>query len=255
MKDSLGDRMKTYEKAGRTYLTRRTPVIVRIDGRAFHNFTRGFHRPFDDVLINAMQLTMLDLCYNIQNCVLGYTQSDEISLVLCDYKKRDTSAWFDNQVQKICSTSAALATIFFNRHFEATIKQFDSSGCLSKEDREIYENALKKNPTFDSRCFNLPKEEVCNYFIWRQQDATRNSIQMAAQSMFSHKELQGLSCNEQQNLMLTERDFNWNTLPFEKRRGSCAIKVLSVWAVDGNIPIFTMNRDYIESRIVFNGDD
>ncbi len=249
MKNSLGDRMKTYEKASRTYLTRRTPVIVRVDGRAYHNFTRGFHKPFDDVLINAMQLTMLDLCKNIQNCVLGYTQSDEISLVLCDYKKRDTSAWFDNQVQKICSTSAALATIFFNKHFEAMIN------CFSKEDRENYEKALKKNPTFDSRCFNLPKEEVCNYLIWRQQDATRNSIQMAAQSMFSHKELQGLSCNELQNLMFAERDFNWNTLPCEKRRGSCAIKIFNGWWIDANIPIFTENRDYIENRIVFNGDD
>jgi tRNA(His) 5'-end guanylyltransferase len=249
MRDSLGDRMKTYEKASRTYLTRRTPVIVRLDGAHYHSFTRGFHKPFDDVLINAMQLTMLDLCKNIQNCVLGYTQSDEISLVLCDYKKRDTSAWFDNQVQKICSTSAALATIFFNKHFEAMIN------CFSKGDREIYEKALKKNPTFDSRCFNLPKEEVCNYLIWRQQDAARNSIQMAAQSMFSHKELQGLSCNDLQNLMFTERNFNWNTLPCEKRRGSCAIKIFNGWWIDGNIPIFTENRDYVESRIVFDGDD
>ncbi len=255
MKDSLGDRMKTYEKASRTFLTRRTPVIVRLDGRAFHNFTRGFHKPFDDVLINAMQLTMLDLCKNIQNCVLGYTQSDEISLVLCDYKKRDTAAWFDNQVQKICSTSAALATIFFNRNFEAIIKQLYHLGYFYNEDKEIYEKALKKNPTFDSRCFNLPKEEVCNYFIWRQQDATRNSIQMAAQSMFSHKELQGLSCNDLQNLMFTEKSFNWNVLPCEQRRGSCAIKTLGIWAIDGNIPIFTENRNYIEEKIVFNGDD
>lgn len=255
MKDSLGDRMKNYEKASRAYLTRRTPVIVRLDGAHYHSFTRGFHRPFDDVLINAMQLTMLDLCKNIQNCVLAYTQSDEISLILCDYKKRDTSAWFDNQVQKICSTSAALATIFFNRNFEAIIKKLNSLGYFYNENKEIYEKALKKNPTFDSRCFNLPKEEVCNYLIWRQQDATRNSIQMAAQSMFSHKELQGLSCNDLQNLMFTEKNFNWNTLPCEKRRGSCAIKIFNGWWIDANIPIFTENRDYIESRIMFNGDD
>ena len=101
--DNLGDRMKTYENVTRTYLTRRTPVIIRIDGKAFRSFTRGFEKPFDSVLVEAMQQTMKYLCENIEGCVLGYTQSDEITLVLCDYKKLTSQAWFDNYIQKICS--------------------------------------------------------------------------------------------------------------------------------------------------------
>ena len=111
-KDSLGDRMKLYyENRSKTYLTRRTPVIIRLDGCHFHTFTRGFAKPFDKRLVEAMQETMLELCKTIQGCVLGYTQSDEITLVLVDYKALDTDAWFDYSVQKLCSVSAAMATL------------------------------------------------------------------------------------------------------------------------------------------------
>ena len=116
-KDSLGDRMKTYENVTRTYLTRRTPVVIRIDGKAFHSFTKGFKKPFDDVLVETMQQTMKYLCENIEGCVLGYTQSDEITLILCDYKKLTSQAWFNNNIQKICSISASMATLAFNRFF------------------------------------------------------------------------------------------------------------------------------------------
>lgn len=115
--DNLGDRMKIYENVTRTYLTRRTPVIIRIDGKAFHTFTRGFVKPFDDILVETMQDTMKYLCENIEGCVLGYTQSDEITLVLCDYKKLTSQAWFDNNIQKMCSISASIATLEFNRKF------------------------------------------------------------------------------------------------------------------------------------------
>ena len=99
-KDSLGDRMKTYEYVSRTYLTRKLPVVIRIDGKAFHSFTRGFKKPFDEVLVKSMQDTMKYLCENIQGCVLGYTQSDEITLVLVDYQDRESCAWFDNNIQE-----------------------------------------------------------------------------------------------------------------------------------------------------------
>ena len=115
--DALGNRMKTYENVTRNYLTRRMPVIIRIDGKSFHTFTRGFKRPFDDVLVKSMQDTMKYLCENIQGCVLGYTQSDEITLVLVDYQNRDTSAWFDNNIQKMASVSASMATMAFNEAF------------------------------------------------------------------------------------------------------------------------------------------
>ena len=105
--DDLGRRMKEYyEQIPKTKLMRRTPVIIRIDGKAFHSFTKGFKRPFDDVLIESMQKTMKYLCENIQGCVLGYHQSDEISLVLIDYQKLTSDAWFDYEVQKICSVAA-----------------------------------------------------------------------------------------------------------------------------------------------------
>lgn len=109
MKDELGDRMKSYyENRSKTFLARRTPVIIRLDGKAFHTFTRGFNKPFDEAMCNAMQETMKYLCENIQGCVLGYTQSDEITLVLIDYQKLTTDAWFDYNVQKMCSVAELL---------------------------------------------------------------------------------------------------------------------------------------------------
>lgn len=116
--DDLGCRMKTfYEQIPKTKLMRRCPVAIRIDGRAFHTFTRGFQKPFDEVLIKSMQETMKYLCENIQGCVLGYTQSDEITLILVDYKKLTSSAFFDYEVQKLCSIAASMATMVFNESF------------------------------------------------------------------------------------------------------------------------------------------
>ena len=116
-KDSLGDRMKeNYENRAKTYLVRRMPVIIRLDGKAFHTFTRGLKRPYDEIFHNTMNQTMKYLCENIQGCKLGYTQSDEITLLLTDYDTLTTDAWFDNNVQKICSVSASMATMAFNKN-------------------------------------------------------------------------------------------------------------------------------------------
>ena len=124
--DDLGRRMKEYyEQIPKTKLMRRCPVIIRIDGKAFHSFTKGFNRPFDDVLMEAMQETMKYLCENIQGCVLGYHQSDEISLVLVDYQKLNSDAWFDYEVQKICSIAASMATMAFNKYFSANVQISD----------------------------------------------------------------------------------------------------------------------------------
>lgn len=263
-KDSLGDRMKTYEMASRTYLTRRTPVIIRADGCHFHTFTRGFAKPFDEFFSMAMIDTMKDLCENIQNVVLGYTQSDEITLVMCDYKNIDTSAWFDNQVQKICSVTAALTTLFFRKNFVKQLNNWIGDSIEDKSFLEKYYRALDKGAYFDARCFNIPKEEVCNNLIWRQQDCERNSIQSLAQSLYPHKELQGLNCKQLQDKMFTEKNINWNNLVTYLKRGSCAIKKPRLsninneygsWTIDFNIPIFTQDRDYIESRINFFTED
>lgn len=258
MIDSLGNRMKeNYENISKTKLTRRTPVIIRLDGRSFHTFTRGFEKPFDYILRSTMKDTTLELCKNIQNAKLGYCQSDEISILLCDYDNLDTSAWFDNEVQKICSISASMATFYFNKIFGYKVNDFSDSLSLAwnvSEREQNYESALwksvEKGAMFDSRCFNIPKEEVTNYFLWRQQDATRNSIQMTGQYYFKHKELQKKSCNEIQNMLLVEKDVNWNDFSIDKKRGACCIKTEKGWIIDNNIPIFkNEGRSYIEKLI------
>lgn len=251
---SLGDRMKTYENVTRNFLTRRTPVIIRIDGCHFHTFTRGMDKPYDEILCKTMQDTMKFLCENIQNCVLGYTQSDEITLVLCDYKKLDTAAWFDNNLSKIISVSASLATLGFNSNFCNNVKG-GMRGCSDAIQYEKYEKYLytKTNKaTFDSRAFNIPVSEVCNCLIWRQQDATRNSIQGLGQKYFSNKQLDGKNQSEVQDMLMLEKGVNWNDVPTKFKRGSCCIKGESGWVIDNEIPIFTKDREYIESRIIFS---
>lgn len=284
--DDLGVRMKTfYEQIPKTKLMRRCPVAIRIDGKAFHTFTRGFHKPFDEVLIKSMQETMKYLCENIQGCVLGYTQSDEITLILVDYKKLISSAWFDYEVQKICSIAASMATMAFNNIFSKYVKEFDlelaynDNGIDTEENRklwEIYKKAINKGAMFDARCFNIPKEEVTNLIYWRQLDASRNSIQMVGQANFSHKELQNKSCNDIQDMLVTQKGINWNDLPTYQKRGSCCVrnkiviesdgvvetvrlrdasKSKNEWIIDTDIPIFKgEGRKYID-RLVFVGEE
>ena len=132
LRDALGDRMKEfYENRSKTKLTRKMPVIIRLDGKAFHTFTRGFKKPFDEIMIKTMQQTMQYLCENIQGCILGYTQSDEITLVLQDYYKLETDAWFDYDVQKIISISAAMATLAFNKYYAANINNMCCEFCVN----------------------------------------------------------------------------------------------------------------------------
>lgn len=255
--DDLGKRMKTYYEAiPKTSLIRRTPVAIRIDGKAFHTFTRGFEKPFDALLVNGMQQTTKKLCENIQNCVFGYTQSDEITLILVDYKDINTAAWFDYEVQKLCSISASMATLYFNKFFKQSVEQFDMNSITQEKEVDNYKllsnykRALNTGAMFDSRCFNIPKEEVCNLIYWRQLDATRNSIQMVGQANFSHKELQGLTCNKIQDKLITETDINWNNYPTYLKRGTSCLKKDSEWVLDMNMPILKgEDRKYVEDLI------
>lgn len=290
--DDLGCRMKTfYEQIPKTKLMRRCPVAIRIDGKAFHTFTRGFQKPFDEVLIKSMQGTMKYLCENIQGCVLGYTQSDEITLILVDYKKLTSSAFFDYEVQKLCSIVASMSTMAFNKFFEKYVDEYRFSkwdGVSKYEDGtwgyiQTLLNAVDKGAMFDARCFNIPKEEVTNLVYWRQDDASRNSIQMVGQANFSHKELHKKSRNDIQDMLMTQKGINWNDFPTYQKRGSCCIKeeyavndngeevevdcvtdvdelVESVtfrsrWIIDTDIPIFKgEGREYID-RLVFVGEE
>lgn len=175
--DSLGDRMKGYENIARNYLARRIPVIIRVDGKAFHTFTRGMEKPFDRILMTTMQKTMKYLCENIQGCVFGYTQSDEITLVLTDYATITTDAWFGYNIQKMCSVAASMATLAFSNTYAAELwKNFPEAMRSSDNGKNKYiETLVAKMGTamFDARVFSIPKDEVCNCLIWRQQDATR----------------------------------------------------------------------------------
>ena len=266
-KDSLGDRMKLfYENRSKTYLTRRTPVIIRIDGCHFHTFTRGFAKPFDKRLMETMQETTLALCNEIQGCVLGYTQSDEITLVLVDYKSLDSDAWFDYSVQKLCSVAASKATKHFNRIFaEKTaglINRYYNDFLLNKKKYEYliedvkkvvssYERALKQGAEFDARAFNVPIAEVTNCILWRQQDATKNSISGLAQAHFSPKELHGKNSSQMQNMLMEKHKINWNDLEIVEKRGTCVIKGEKGFVIDKEIPIFTgEGREYIEKLII-----
>ena len=261
-KTSIGDRMKGYENISRTYLPRRIPAIIRLDGKAFHTFTRGFDKPFDKVLMNTMQKTMQKLCFEIQGCVFGYTQSDEITLVLTDYETIKTDAWFGYNVQKMASISASIATSAFN------LSLLQEGIEILGEDKYLklgfYTNKVGQ-ALFDARCFSIPKEEVVNCLIWRQQDATRNSIQAVGQAYFSQKELNGKSCNEIQDMLFTEKNINWGDLPTECKRGAACYKVereaelinpnvpdgkvvfrRKEWHIDKEIPIFSSDKNFIE---------
>ena len=251
-KDRLGDRMKSnYENRSKTTLLRRTPVIIRLDGKAFHTFTRGLRKPYDTILMKTMQETMLYLCENIQGCKIGYTQSDEITLLLTDYDTLTTGAWFDYEVQKLCSVSASMATLAFNKIFElCSLTEIKDSA--EEEGYKLgsnYKDKLMK-AMFDSRCFNIPKEEVCNCFIWRQQDATRNAIQLLGQNYFSSKELHKKSCNDIQDMLMINKSINFNDERTDFKRGSCCYKDGIKWTIDREIPIFTQDRNFIE-RFVY----
>ncbi len=271
-RDDLGNRMKTfYEEIPKTRLMRRTPVVIRIDGKAFHTFTDKFKRPFDDVLIKTMQETAKYLCENIQGCSLAYTQSDEISLLLIDYQRFETSAWFDYEIQKMCSVSASMATMAFNRIFSETVSDLK----FGDNPMDRYFEATYSGAMFDSRVFNIPREEVTNYFYWRQLDASRNSIQMVGQANFSHKKLQNKSCNDIQDMLMTQKEINWNDFPTYQKRGSCVVRNKIVldsdgeketcmlrdpkqgennWIIDKDIPIFKgEGREYIERFVNVGG--
>ena len=231
--------------------------------------------------MDTMQQTMKYLCENIQGCVFGYTQSDEITLILVDYKKFTSDAWFDYEVQKLTSVSASMATMAFNKYFSENVVEYNLTHDPLVKRREglldNYISAVEKGAMFDARCFNIPKEEVTNLIYWRQLDATRNSIQMVGQAHFSHNELQDKTCNMIQDMLMTKYGINWNDFTIPCKRGTACIKVATkvtenikrepqpfgedkvtttiieerpIWAIDKNMPILKgENRKYVDDLI------
>lgn len=231
MKSGISDRMKGYERTSEMRLTRRLPMIIRLDGKAFHSWVKktGCVRPFDHALMDMMAGLTKYLCENIGGAVLGYTQSDEISLLVRDDQAIDTEPWFDKRVQKVVSIASSFATYWFNAN-------------------NVFE---KKFPAFfDARAFVLPNDEIRNYFIWRQEDASTNSLSMLAQSLYPHEALQRKKWAELQELCWA-KGANWNNLRPSERRGTCVYRTevervgrngvvtRKRFVVDEDIPIFS----------------
>lgn len=251
--DSLGDRMKeNYESVTKTRLIRRMPVIIRIDGCHFHTFCKHFRKPFDKIMVKTMQDTMKYLCENIQGCVLGYTQSDEITLLLIDYRNLESSSWFGNELQKVVSVSASMATMAFNRFYSTNVAEMTESDLEFR----VYASNIGM-ATFDSRAFNIPENEVANCFLWRQLDAERNSVQSCGQAEFTAKQLHGKSCKDIVSMLEEQKGIVWGNLAPYLKRGSCCIRVpdkdrvdCSHWEIDLEIPRFIgSGRNYIEDLI------
>lgn len=255
--DELGKRMKRYEAIPQISLMRRTPVAIRIDGKAFHTFTKHLHKPYDDVFQGAMWDTMKYLCENIQNCVIGYQQSDEITLILTDYETLTTDAWFGYEVQKLCSIAASMATMKFNQAFTNRASEwcynYYEAWNTAEVDYNYFEalnECMNKGAMFDARCFNIPKEEVTNLVYWRQLDAMRNSVQSLGQAHYSARQLHGASC-EVIKEMLRQDDMDWNDLPIAQQRGvACRKSASDGWYIDYTMPILKGdNRSYIEELL------
>ena len=225
-KDSLGDRMKNYESRFRFYLPRRAYTMIRLDGKAFHSYTKNLDKPFDLDFVEDMIKTTKYLCENIQGCKMGYVQSDEISLVLTDFDDIATEAWFDGNIQKICSVSASMATAKFNK---------------------LRLTSVLAN--FDSRVWSISDPwEVFNTILWRQQDATRNSIQMIAHELASHNECQNKNSSELQELIFSKGE-NYNDYATHLKRGTFVYKTENGWVVDKQMPILTQDREYFFNKL------
>ncbi len=253
----LDKRMKRYEWAARSYLPIKTPVILRVDGKAFHTFTRGLKKPYDGILVETMQRTMLGLCKEIEGCVFGYTQSDEITLVLQDYRTFNTAAWYDYRGDKLTSVTASKATRLFNSIFMELVKALVDNKPYEFVYAEdildklgVYESRLFA-AEFDCRAFSVPKEEVCNNIIWRQRDAEKNSIQMLAQQYYTNWQLQGKKGNKLQDMLFEDYGVNWSSLCTPYKRGTACVRdeVTNSWVIDREMPILTQDRGYVDSRV------
>lgn len=221
---ALGDRMKRYEAVPFTSLTPRMPMIIRVDGRAFHTYTRRFKRqvesPWSPYIRDGMTAAAQALLHEISGAKIAYLQSDEISILVTDYDSLNTQPWFDKVAQKICSITAAIATAEFNQKMLA-IEMSEQTVTAERPGRMTFTIEFPQLATFDSRCFVVPHHDVCNYFIWRQRDAEKNSVSMLAQRHFSPKQLHGKSGADKQDMLMLEKGVNWNDCEVWQKRGWC----------------------------------
>lgn len=184
------------------------PIYARLDGKSFHTFTRGMKRPYD---INLSQLMVNTTKHLVEktNALIGYVQSDEISLVW-NFPEPDSEPLFGGRIMKVSSILAGMCSSYFTR-----------------EAIKLFPDLLDKQlPAFDCRVINLPsKEEATNMFLWREIDATKNAISMAARAHFSHKRLQNKSGPQMQEMLFQEHGINFNDYPAFFKRGTWVRKV------------------------------
>lgn len=267
MEQTLGSRMKEYEYVTRSYLTNRIPIIIRIDGKAFHKFTRGLDKPCDTIFMEAMKETAIELCKQIQGTVMGYTQSDEISLVLMNTSNKNSELWFNNNLSKIISVSASIATLKFNSVFTRLGMVYEAENFQGLNKRKYSDKYMSAN--FDSRAFNIPEEEIINYFIWRQRDCQKNAVNSAARTMFSHKQILGLNQKQLKEKMSIDKKIDFDecyanafkngitVIKEQKRRvgydnfGKECLTISNQWVEKNGTIIFETDRDeigkYLES--------
>jgi len=260
-KNSIETRMKGYEACYETRIPARTYTIIRLDGKNFSNYTKMFEKPFDDLLSNAIDAACIELGKYLHPKFI-YTQSDEISILLTDIENIDSELAFNGKVQKLCSISASKFTAAFNKTMLKLISLFKYSPeeLISK----IYKGDLPEiDAVFDARVFIIPDfREVSNYFIWRQQDCSRNSVSMAASANFSHESLKGKSGREKQEMLFNEKGINWDSYLTKYKRG-VVIKKQEIWVEGANgesvqrskwlpdydIPVFTQDKEYLYKLI------
>jgi tRNA(His) guanylyltransferase len=266
-RDALGDRMKRYEATTRFTLPRRTYTILRVDGRAFHSWTRGLEKPYDTEFMSFMDMAAIALCEQISGAQFAYVQSDEISVLAVDFLNINTEPWFEGNVQKWASVGASIATAEFNVYVASAYfgRMYDME--IDKEAGKEYSKIAKKAPdaVFDARVYTIPDLiEVENYFVWRQQDAERNSVMMLARAYASHKQLAGKNRAAQHEIIHKAGD-NWAKHPAGFKHGRMVHKVVklggddagrSSWKTDQNTPVFTKDREYLRGKIpvIWNDD-
>jgi len=267
--NSLSKRMKEYELAYKYKLTPRSYVIIRLDGKNFSKYTSKLDKPFDVPLSDAMNETAKALCDEF-NCKFAYTQSDEISLLITDIGNLEAEMIHGGSIQKLCSLTASVATAKFNE--VRNIQYMMDDGNM-----DPMAPTLPKQAYFDARVFIVPSQiEVVNHMIWRQQDATRNSVSMAAHALLGHKATMNRSGAEKQEMMFQEKGVNWNDYPTKFKRGVIIFKetylknvlnptdmdgnsepvVVLVprtrWSIDSETPIFTQDKEYLLKLIPTN---
>ena len=261
-KDALGDRMKeNFENRARHYFPRRTYILIRVDMRAGHTWTRGLEKPYDKYFMECMDIAAIALCKEAAGAKFAFVQSDEISLLMTDFEDISSQAWFDNCQNKIESITASIATMAFN----LKVAEFNREG---KTKLGIIK---KPNAMFDSRAWVIPDPiEVENYFIDRQQDAARNSVTLLASNYASHKQLHGKSVSDRHEIIHAAGD-NWAKHPVRFKHGGVVRRILNVdhpayfgpdltrrpavmvtrasWGLDEYTPEFTKNRNYLREMI------